>query len=253
MDDRDNDSTDALRVYLLGSGERKEHEKKLRPGMLTYLDDGTVLDPQIVSLHNTKNKKADENDVAEAIRTISSYTGIPVGEIVRAINRLSMEYGLQHMERNTECILTNDMVERLKVCISNPEKVFVSNKPIAVGPCSDEIFIEKEIYLDSNTYGGKSYTATIEIPYTTEFERFKQNIVDSQIIIVRNDYYSQERYQSQHEVANRNRHTSNHVPFYFKIFGQSRFVPRKSGRKGHTKFNRNVRPKGTHSHFKFYR
>ena len=208
MDDRDNDSTDALRVYLQGLGERKEHERKLRPGMLTYLDD----DPQIVSLHNTKNKKADENDVAKAIRTISSYTGIPVGEIVRAINRLSMEYGLQHMERNTECILTNDMIERLKVCISNPEKVFVSNKPIAVAPCSDEIFKEKDIYLDSNTYGEKSYTATIEIPYTTEFERFRQNIVDSQILVIRNDYYSQERYQSQHEVANRNRHTSNHVP-----------------------------------------
>ncbi len=27
MDDRDNDSTDALRVYRLGLGERKEHEK----------------------------------------------------------------------------------------------------------------------------------------------------------------------------------------------------------------------------------
>lgn len=57
----------------------------------------------------------------------------------------------------------------------------------------------------------------------------------------------------QHEIANRNRHTSRHVPFYFSIVGQSRFVPRKSGRKGHTKFNRNVRPKGTHSHSKFYR
>lgn len=253
MDNRDNDSTDALSVYLLGSGERKEHEKKLRPGMLTYLDDGTVLDPQIVSLHNTKNKKADENDVAEAIRTISSYTGIPVGEIVRAINRLSMEYGLQDIKRNTECIMTNDIVERLKVCISNPEKVFVSNKPIAVGPCSDEIFREKEIYLDSNTYGGKSYTATIEIPYTTELERFRQSIVDSQILVVRGNYYDQERYDSQHEIANRNRHTSLHVPFYFSIVGQNRHVPRKDGKKYHTKFNRNVRPKGTHSHSKFYR
>lgn len=252
MWNKNEDSIDA-RVYLLGLGERKEHGKKLRPGMLTYLDDGTALDPQIVSLHNTKNKKADENDVAEAIRTISSYTGIPVGEIVRVINRLSMEYGLQDIKRNTECILTNDIVERLKVCISNPEKVYVSNKPMSVAPCSDEIFKEKDIYLDSNTYGKGLYTDTIEITYTTEFERFRQNIVDSQILVVRRNYYDQERYESQHEIANRNRHTSRHVPFYFSIVGQNRHVPRKNGKKYHTKFNRNVRPKGTHSHFKFYR
>lgn len=49
------------------------------------------------------------------------------------------------------------------------------------------------------------------------------------------------------------RHTSRHVPFYFSIVGQNRHVPRKNGKKYHTKFNRNVRPKGTHSHFKFYR
>lgn len=95
MWNRNEDFIDALRVYLLGLGERKEHGKKLRPGMLTYLDDGTALDPQIVSLHNTKNKKADENDVAEAIRTISSYIGIPVGETIKALNRLSMEYEIE--------------------------------------------------------------------------------------------------------------------------------------------------------------
>lgn len=49
------------------------------------------------------------------------------------------------------------------------------------------------------------------------------------------------------------RHTSRHVPFYFSIVGQNRHVPRKDGKKYQTKFNRNVRPRGTHSHFKFYR
>lgn len=114
-------------------------------------------------------------------------------------------------------------------------------------------FREKDIYLDSNTYGKESYTATIEIPYTTEFERFRQNIVDSQILVVRRNYYDQERYESWHEIANRNRHTSRHVPFYFSIVGQNRHVPRKDGKKYHTKFNRNVRLKGTHTNFKFYR
>lgn len=253
MWNRNNDSIDALRVYLLGLGERKEHERKLRSGMLTYLDDGTVLDPQIVSLNNMQNKKADENDVAEAIRTISSYTDIPVGEIVMAINRLSMEHGLRSVERSSEYTVTNDMVERLKAYIRKPDKVYVSKDPIAVEPCSDVIFREKDIYLDRNTYGKESYTATIEMPYTTEFERFRQNIVDSQIFVIRGDYYDQERYESQHEIANRNRHTSRHVPFYFSIVGQNRHVPRKDGKKYQTKFNRNVRPKGTHSHFKFYR
>lgn len=237
MDDRDNDSTDALRVYLLGSGERKEHEKKLRPGMLTYLDDGTVLEPQIVSLHNTKNKKADENDVAEAIRTISSYTGIPVGEIVRAINRLSMEYGLQHMERNTECILTNDMVERLKVCISNPEKVYVSNKPIAVLPNLTDL---DEMTEWPVSRGYMLYSALFPEEYPT-CVTYK---------IPKSVFRNTESHEESNHIRRR---TPRHVPFYFKIFGQSRFVPRKSGRKGHTKFNRNVRPKGTHSHFKFYR
>lgn len=62
-----------------------------------------------------------------------------------------------------------------------------------------------------------------------------------------------DRIESQHEIANRNRHTSRHVPFYFSIVGQNRHAPRKDGKKYHTKFNRNVRPKGTHSHFKFYK
>lgn len=167
----------------------------------------------------------------------------------------------EYPELNEEKIL--EAIHVISVASKLPEKpensrtnnvpvFFMSDKPIAVDLCSDEIFREKEIYLDSNTYGKGSYTATIEIPYTTEFERFRQNIVDSQILVVRRNYYDQERYESQ-QIANRNRHTSRHVPFYFSIVGQSRFVPRKSGRKGHTKFNRNVRPKGTHSHFKFYK
>ena len=48
---------------------------------------------------------------------------------------------------------------------NNVPVFFMSDKPIAVDLCSDEIFKEKDIYLDSNTYGKGSYTATIEIPY----------------------------------------------------------------------------------------
>lgn len=213
-----------------------------------------------------------EEKVLEAIHVISVASKLPENRIKEAVIKLIDEQQILFMESvnrvaqaaskfSDATVLAAEALSKcadsIKVSTNsrtnNVPIFYMSDKPIAVDLCSDEIFKEKDIYLDRNTYGKESYTATIEIPYTTEFERFRQNIVDSQIIIVRNDYYSQERYESQHEVANRNRHTSNHVPFYFKIFGQSRFVPRKSGRKGHTKFNRNVRPKGTHSHFKFYR
>ena len=272
----------------VGEQQSRELNRKLKPGMLTYLNDGTEINPQIVSLQDNTRKRVDENDIAEAIRTISLGTGIPVGELVLDINRRrinqvsqaiknlaetvkdatkSLQESFSHinesdgyevhsgndMGKSAEYIVTKDMAERLKAQIMKPVKVYISNKPIAVDPCSDKIFREKKIYLDNCVNGKESYTATIEIQNTTELERFKQNIVDSQILVIRRNYYGLERYESQHEIVNRNRHTSRHIPFYFKIFGQTRFVLRKSGGKGHTKFNRNVRPKGTHSHFKFYR
>lgn len=42
------------------------------------------------------------------------------------------------------------------------------------------------------------------------------------------------------------------MPFYRKFSSDAIRIPKSIGRQ-HTKFNKNVRPKGTHSHFKFYR
>lgn len=218
-----------------------------------------------------------EEKVLEAIHIISVASKLPENRIKEAVIKLINEQQILFMESANSVaqavsnltdasILSAEALSKCADSILNTQKewpensrtnnvpvFFMSDKPIAVDLCSDEVFREKEIYMDSNTYGKESYTATIEIPYTTEFERFRQSIVDSQILVVRRNYYDQERYESQHEIANRNLHTSRHVPFYFSIVGQNRHVPRNDGKKYHTKFNRNVRPKGTHSHSKFYR
>lgn len=213
-----------------------------------------------------------EEKVLEAIHVISVASKLPENRIKEAVIKLINEQQILFMESvnsvaqavskfSDATVLAAESLSKYADSIkestnsrtNNVPIFFMSDKPIAVDLCSDEIFKEKDIYLDSNTYGKGSYTATIEIPYTTEFERFRQNIVDSQILVIRRNYYAQERYESQHQIANRNRHTSRHVPFYFSIVGQNRHVPRKNGNKYQTKFNRNVRPKGTHSHFKFYR
>lgn len=213
-----------------------------------------------------------EEKVLEAIHVISVASKLSENRIKEAVIKLINEQQILFMESvnsvaqavsnlTDASILSAEALSKYADSIkesknsrtNNVPIFFMSDNPIAVDLCSDEIFREKDIYLDSNTYGKESYTATIEIPYTTEFERFRQSIVDSQILVVRRNYYDQERYDSQHEIANRNRHTSRHVPFYFSIIGQNRHVPRKDGKKYHTKFNRNVRPKGTHSHFKFYK
>lgn len=287
--------------------------RKLQPGMLTYLNDGTEIDPQIVSLKDSPKKEVSENDIAEAIRTISYGMNIPVGEIVLSLKRLQrdrvaedirkvslatdipiseveMHFLIPQMEkaangmnsmaqsfadatkmlqaatsgyknaddiiqnfgkdlrRGAEYVLTKDMAEKLKEQFSKPAKVYFSKEPIEVGPCSDEVFSEKQIFADTSTK--KSYTDTRML--YTGVELFRRHIEENTYTISGSCYF-QPRYDKQHEIANRNRHTSRHIPFYFKIFGQSRFVPRKNGRKDHTKFNRNVRPKGTHSHFRFYR
>jgi hypothetical protein len=213
-----------------------------------------------------------EKKVLEAIHVISVASKLPENRIKEAVIKLINEQQILFMESVNSVAqavskfsdATALAAEALSKCAdsikestnsrtNNAPIFFMSDNPIAVDLYSDEIFREKDIYLDSNTYGKGSYTATIEIPYTTEFERFRQNIVNSQILVVRRNYYDQERYESQHQIANRNLHTSRHVPFYFSIVGQNRHVPQKDGNKYHTKFNRNVRPKGTHSHFKFYR
>lgn len=63
--------------------------RNLQPGMLTYLDDDIY--SQIVSLKDITKKEVNENDIAEAIRTISDGTGIPVGEIVLSLKRLQRD------------------------------------------------------------------------------------------------------------------------------------------------------------------
>lgn len=290
-----------------------KHIYQLQPGMLTYLDDGTEIDPQIVSLKDTPKKEVSENDIAEAIRTISYGMNTPVGEIVLSLKRLQRDREAEHMRKislatgipisevemdfllpqmekaanrmnsmaqsfadatkmlqaatsgykkaediiqnfgkdlgkGAEYILTKDMAERLKEQFSKPAKVYFSKKPIDIGQCSDEVFSEKQIFADTSTK--KSYTDTLML--YTGVELFRRHIEENTYTISGRCYF-QARYDKQHEIANRNRHTSRHIPFYFEIFGLSRFVPRKNGGKNHTKFNRNVRPKGTHSHFRFYR
>lgn len=286
--------------------------RKLQPGMLTYLNDGTEIDPQIVSLKDTPKKEVNENDIAEAIRTISYGMNIPVGEIVLSLKRLQRDrktevirkissatrfsasevehFLIPQMEkiangmnsmaqsfadatkmlqaatsgyknadniiqnfgkdlgRGAEYVLTKDMAERLKEQFGNPTGIYFSKKPIDIGPCSDEVFSEKQIFADTSTK--KSYSDTRML--YTGVELFRRHIKENTYTISGSCYF-QARYDKQHEIANRNRHTSRHIPFYFKIFGKSRFVPRKNGGKDHTKFNRNVRPKGTHTHFRFYR
>ena len=194
-------------------------------------------------------------EVMEAIHTISVAINIPESRIRQAIecliirekarervNELLNNLKLAVDKLNDAAIISSEAISNF--ANSNPFKNV--NKPIEVELCPESIPDESHADLYDSLRGMQYGT-------TTGAEFFRQTIVDSQILVVRRNYYGQERYESQHEIANRNRHTSRHVPFYFSIVGQSRFVPRKSGRKGHTKFNRNVRPKGTHSHSKFYR
>lgn len=217
-----------------------------------------------------------EEEVLKAIHVISITSKLPENRIKEAVIKLINEQQILFMESvnsvaqavsNFSCSANlakeaftdfSDSIPTKEEESTNSHTIdepifYISNKPIVVDLYPKEIFRKKDVYPESCAGGKESYTAKIEIPYTTELERFRQSIVDSQIIVVRKPYYAQERFDSQHEIANRNRHTSRHVPFYFNIVGQNRHVPQKDGKKYQTKFNRNVRPKGTHSHFKFYR
>lgn len=304
--------------------------RKLQPGMLTYLDDDIY--SQIVSLKDTPKKEVNENDIAEAIRTIADGMGIPVGEIVLSLKRLQRDretevirkissatrfsasevehFLIPQMEktangmnsmaqsfadatkmlqaatsgyknaddiiqnfgkdlgRGAEYVLTKDMAERLKEQFSKPAKVYFSKEPIEIGPCSDEVFSEKQIFADTATsdsvtiYRLKINGRLVKIQSYSDNAALLRDIQNDLFLgaisrlprteLCRDDLFEiRERMRTMS--AYDTRHSSRHTPFYFNIFGQNRFVPRKNGRKDHTKFNRNVRPKGTHSHFRFYR
>lgn len=310
----------------------EELSRKLQPGMLTYLDDGTEIDPQIVSLKDSPKKEVSENDIAEAIRTISYGMNIPVGEIVLSLKRLqrdrvaedirkiSLATGIPESEvehslipkmekaanemnciaqsfadatkmlqaatsgykkaediiqnfgkdlgKGAEYVLTKDMAERLKEQFSKPAKVYFSKEPIEIGPCSDEVFSEKQIFADTATsdsitiYRLKINGRLVKIQSYRDNAALLRDIQNDPFLgaisrlprteLCRDDLFEiRERMRRMTTFVARQ--TSRHIPFYFKIFGKSRFVPRKNGGKDHTKFNRNVRPKGTHTNFKFYR
>lgn len=305
--------------------------RKLQPGMLTYLDDDIY--SQIVSLKDTPKKEVNENDIAEAIRTIADGMGIPVGEIVLSLKRLqrdrvaedirniSLDTGIPESEvemqflipqlekaakemnsmaqsfadatkmlqaatlgyknaddiiqnfgkdlgKGVEYILTKDMAERLKVQLCNPAKVYFSKEPLEIGPCSDEAFNAKQVFADTSTrdsvttYRLEINGRLVKIQSYSDNAALLRDIQNDPFLgaisrlprteLCRDDLFEiRERMRTMS--AYDTRHSSHHTPFYFMIFGQSRFVPRKNGGKDHTKFNRNVRPKSTHSHFKFYR
>ena len=162
-----------------------------------------------------------EEKVLDAIHVISVASKLPENRIKEAVIKLINEQQILFMES-------------------------VNSVAQAVSNLTDASILSAESLM-YDSFCGLVYSGT------TGVEFFRQQIVDEQSHVIRGDYRRQEIFESQHEVANHNRHTSRHVPFYFSIVGQNRHVPREDGKKYHTKFNRNVRPKGTHSHFKLYK
>lgn len=211
---------------------------KCRPGMLTY-----------------KYPELETPEVMKAIHTISVAINIPESRIRQAIecliirekarervNELLNNLKLAVDKLNDAAIISSEAISNF--ANSNPFKNV--NKPIDIDLCMEIIPDESHADLYDSLCGMQYGT-------TTGVEFFRQQIVDEQSHVIRGYYRRQEIFESQHEIANRNRHTSRHVPFYFNIFGENRHVPHKDGKKYQTKFNRNVRPKSTHSHSKFYR
>lgn len=194
-----------------------------------------------------------EEKVLEAIHVISVASKLPENRIKEAVIKLI----------NEQQILFMESVNSVAQAVSNLTDATVLAAE-SLSKYADSILKEKDYKSIGTDLGsGKTFDESYTDMYdsfcglvyseTTGVEFFRQQIVDEQSHVIRGYYRRQERYESQHEIANRNRHTSRHVPFYFSIVGQNRHVPRKNGKKYHTKFNRNVRPKGTHSHFKLYK
>lgn len=194
-----------------------------------------------------------EEKVLEAIHIISVASKLPENRIKEAVIKLIYEQQILFMES----------VNSVAQAVSNLTDATVLAAE-SLSKYADSILKEKDYKSIGTDLGsGKTFDESYTDMYdsfcglvyseTTGVEFFIQQIVDEQSHVIRGYYRRQERYESQHEIANRNRHTSRHVPFYFSIVGQNRHVPRKNGKKYHTKFNRNVRPKGTHSHFKLYK
>lgn len=176
------------------------------------------IDPTIISL-NKVQKQVDENDIAEAIRTISIGMGIPVGEIVLSLKCLQRQVeNLKDFSKavNGEVSVVNECGETLTKELNSLDKTRTSSD-------TDHTSIDLE-----DSFAGSVH-------------------------VLRNNLPLQDVFKEYFEMVGQTRHTSRHIPFYFPVFDHSRFVPKKSGGKPHTKFNRNVRPKGTHSHFRFYR
>lgn len=176
------------------------------------------IDPTIISL-NKAQKQVDENDIAEAIQTISIGMGIPVGEIVLSLKCLQRQVeNLKDFSKavNGGVSIVNEFSETLTKEINSLDNTKTSSD-------TDHTSIDLE-----DSLAGSVHVFRKNLPLQDVFK----------------EYF---------EMVGQTRHTSLHIPFYFLVFGHSRFVPKKSGGKPHTKFNRNVRPKGTHSHFRFYR
>lgn len=190
------------------------------------------IDPTIISLNKTQ-KQVDENDIAEAIQTISIGTGIPVGEIVLSLKRLQRQ--VEHLKQFSKVVnggvsIVNEFSESINKAISS------------INEFSETL--TKEINsLDKTRTSSDTDHTSIDL----------EDSFAGSVHVLRNNLPLQDVFKEYFEMVGQTRHTSRHIPFYFPVFDHSRFVPKKSGGKPHTKFNRNVRPKGTHSHFRFYR
>lgn len=210
--------------------------------------DDREFSPHIVSLEDKAKRTVSENELAEAIQTISIATEIPVGEILMQIKRM--------MKERLEIKL---YTESLKKSLSfSLEKLAEASKNAASIMASYAEDYDKKL---ANALENTHFPNLTDLDEMTEWPVSRGYMLYSALFpeeyptcvtfkIQKSVFSNTETHEESNHIRRR---TPRHVPFYFKIFGQSRFVPRKSGRKGHTKFNRNVRPKGTHSHFKFYR
>lgn len=216
MESNDKSLFDKIRERLGG---------KYQEGMLTYKEE--------------KSPELDEEEVLGAIHTISVSTKVPEERIKEAI-----------IELINKQIIHERFIDAIKELSKSAE--ILQNAALAASEVLTEINPTQNIKKNSQNSSSCGIGPCGEMILSSDaVEHLKQLlIVKSHCNVNGSNLY---KIETQHEIANRNRHTSLHVPFYFSIVGQNRHVPQKDGKKYHTKFNRNVRPKGTHSHSKFYR